>query len=197
MSFTSWSQLSLIHLKLPNVNSYTKPVFWRRRLLYSSAHISLGISRWVLYTAMTQGKHISPFVPSLTNSPPYVLCKWHQHHHHSPCQKREHLLFAYFPCVISHQILSLLRLHCLLNLSPVHSHGHIVIKATVISHASYYVCLIMWLHIHSDLFSAQLHLGSEMIFEHSYLIMSLPILNSSVALMCTDYLILSLFQAVL
>lgn len=196
MSFTSWLQLPLILLKAPKCEFLHQISLLNSRLLYSMLTSFFCISHWLLYTAITQSKHISPFVPSLRNLFPYVLCKWHQHYHHSPCQKPRHLLFPYFPHVISHQILSLL-LHCLLNLSPVHFHCHIVIKATIISYMYYYVCLIMWLHIHSDLFSAQLHLGTGMIFEHTYLIMSLSILNPSVALMCTGYLILCLFQAML
>lgn len=68
------------------------------------------------------------------------------------------------------------------------------------SHMDYHIHLIMWLHIYSHLFSVQLHLGARMIFEHTYLIMSLSILNlsvASVAFICTDYWILSVFEDLL
>lgn len=68
------------------------------------------------------------------------------------------------------------------------------------THMDYHIHIIMWLHIYPHLFSVQLHLGARMIFEHTYLIMSLSILNpsgASAAFIRTDYWILSVFQAIL
>ena len=105
--------------KAPKCESLHQTSLLNSRLLYPRAVVSPWITHWFLHTDMTQTNHTAPFVPSLTNLFPSVLClcKWHQHHHHSPCQKPRDLLFPYFPHVISHQVLSLLLLHCLLNLS--------------------------------------------------------------------------------